>query len=85
LCIDVQEETDHQHLLFKTVTLKIRYENFETHTRSKTLPFLTNRLYDLQKKARELLSTHLRKDRKIRLIGVRVSNLVSRENQRTLL
>lgn len=85
LCIDVQEETEHQHLLFKTVTLKIRYENFETHTRSKTLPFLTNRLYDLQKNAKELLSTNLRKDRKIRLIGVRVSNLVSRENQRTLL
>jgi DNA polymerase IV (archaeal DinB-like DNA polymerase) len=84
LCRDVQGEVDAQKLLFKTVTLKIRFENFETHTRAKTLPFLTNRLYDLQKTAKELLAANLQKDRKIRLIGVRVSSLVSREKQRTL-
>ncbi len=39
LCVEVQKETENQHLLFKTVTLKIRYENFETHTKSKTLAF----------------------------------------------
>ena len=84
LCVDVQNETENQHLLFKTVTLKIRYQNFETHTKSKTMPFLTNRLYDLQKTEKELLSGYLRKDRKVRLIGVRVSSLVSRKKQRTL-
>jgi DNA polymerase IV (DinB-like DNA polymerase) len=85
LCADVQRDVEDQRLLFKTVTLKIRYENFETHTRSHTLPFLTNRLYDLQKTERELLSGCLRKDRKVRLIGVRVSSLVSSEKQKTLL
>jgi nucleotidyltransferase/DNA polymerase involved in DNA repair len=85
LCVEVQKETENQHLLFKTVTLKIRYENFETHTKSKTLPFLTNRLYDLQKTAKEMATAYLRKDRKVRLIGVRVSSLVSMEKQRTLL
>jgi len=85
LCVEVQKATENQHLLFKTVTLKIRYENFETHTKSKTLPFLTNRLHDLQKITRELLSTYLRKDRKVRLIGVRVSSLVSGEKQKTLI
>ncbi len=84
LCEDVLEETVNQHLLFKTVTVKIRYKGFETHTRSKTLPFLTNRLRDLQKTANELLFTNLRKDRKVRLIGVRISSLVSGEKQRTL-
>ena len=84
LCTDVQKETVSQHLLFKTVTLKIRYENFETHTRSKTLPFLTNRLYDLEKTAKEMLQAYLRKDRKVRLVGVRVSSLVSAEKQKTL-
>ena len=67
LCEDVLKETVNQHLLFKTVTVKIRYQGFETHTRSKTLPFLTNRLRDLQKTANELLFTNLRKDRKVRL------------------
>ncbi|MCL4429692.1 MAG: DNA polymerase IV [Chloroflexi bacterium] len=84
LCVDVQKEVESQHLLFKTVTLKVRYQNFETHTKSKTLPFLTNRLYDLQKTEKELLSTYLRGDRKVRLIGVRVSSLVSGEKQKTL-
>ena len=85
LCVDVQKETEDQHLLFKTVTLKIRFEHFETHTKSKTLPFLTNRLYDLQKTAKEALTPYLQKDRKVRLIGVRVSSLVSTEKQKTLL
>ena len=85
LCAAVIKEVENQHLLFKTVTLKIRYQNFETHTRSHTLPFLTNRLYDLQKTERELLTACLQKNRKVRLIGVRVSSLVSSEKQKTLL
>jgi DNA polymerase IV (DinB-like DNA polymerase) len=85
LCEDVLKETVNQHLLFKTITVKIRYQHFETHTRSKTLPFLTNRLYDLQKTANELLFNNLRKDRRIRLIGVRVSSLISGEKQKTLI
>ena len=84
LCIDVQKETENQNLLFKTVTLKIRFEHFETHTKAKTLPFLTNRLYDLQKTAKELIAPYLHKNRKVRLIGVRVSSLVSMEKQKTL-
>jgi DNA polymerase IV (DinB-like DNA polymerase) len=84
LCEDVLEDTVNQQLLFKTVTVKIRYQGFETHTRSKTLPFLTNRLRDLQKTANVLLFTNLCKDRKVRLIGVRVSSLVSGEKQRPL-
>ena len=81
---DVSKEAADQHLFFKTVTVKIRYENFETHTRSKTLPFMTNRPQDLKKTARDLLQAYLRRDRKMRLIGVRVSSFVSGEKQMTL-
>jgi DNA polymerase IV (archaeal DinB-like DNA polymerase) len=84
LCVDVQKEAEGQHLLFKTVTLKIRYENFETHTRSRTLPFLTCRLHDLEKAAKEMFLANLQVDRKVRLVGVRVSSLVSSEKQKTL-
>lgn len=84
LCVDVQKETIDQKLLFKTVTVKIRYQGFETHTKAKTLPRLTNRAEDLKKTARELLLPYLEADRKIRLIGVRVSSLVSCEKQKTL-
>jgi len=85
LCVDVIKEVESQHLLFRTVTLKIRYQNFETHTKSHTLPFMTNRLHDLQKTERELIAGYLRKDRKVRLIGVRVSSLVSGEKQKTFI
>jgi len=84
LAADVTREVTAQKLFFKTVTVKVRYENFETHTRSKTLPFMTSRLQDLQKTARELLQSYLRSDRKIRLIGVRASSFVKGEKQKTL-
>jgi DNA polymerase IV (DinB-like DNA polymerase) len=84
LSADVTKEVAAQKLFFKTVTVKVRYENFETHTRSRTLPFMTSRLQDLQKTARDLLQSYLRCDRKIRLIGVRASSFVKGEKQKTL-
>jgi DNA polymerase IV (DinB-like DNA polymerase) len=81
---EVYKDVLRQNLCFKTVTIKIRYQNFETHTRGKTLPFITNRLQDLEKIAKELLQIYLTPDRKVRLIGVRVSGLISTEKQKTL-
>lgn len=72
-------------MLFKTVTVKVRFENFETHTHGRTLPSFTNRLQDLQKTARELAETYLRQNRKVRLIGVRVSTFTSHKEQTTLI
>ena len=81
---DVHNDALAQHLYFKTVTVKVRYENFETHTHSKTLPFLTDRLQDLRKTVNELMQSYLRPERKIRLVGVRASNFVSGQRQKTL-
>jgi DNA polymerase IV (DinB-like DNA polymerase) len=81
---EVHSDVFKQQLYFKTVTVIVRYENFETHTHSKTLPFITNRLQDLKKTAKELIQAYLKPERKIRLVGVRVSNLISAEKQKTL-
>jgi DNA polymerase IV (DinB-like DNA polymerase) len=81
---EVHKDTLKQQLYFKTVTVRVRYENFETHTHSKTLPFITNRLQDLKKTAKELIQDYLVQERKVRLVGVRVSNFVSAEKQKTL-
>ena len=80
----MQEEIANQQLLFKTVTVKIRYQGFETHTKSKTLSHLTNSMQDLNKTAKELLLPFLKPQKKIRLIGLRVSSLVSCDKQKTL-
>lgn len=85
LCEEVYEEIKEYRFVFKTVTITVRYENFETHTHSKTLPFLTSRLEDIKKTAHELMQPYLRSERKIRLIGARVSSLVSAEKQKTLI
>ncbi|MEM4703969.1 MAG: DNA polymerase IV, partial [Candidatus Bathyarchaeia archaeon] len=81
----VHDDVLKQEYTFKTVTIKVRYENFETHTYAKTLPYKTNRLQDLQKTARELFKASLKRGRKIRLVGVRVSTLESTKKQKTLL
>jgi DNA polymerase IV (DinB-like DNA polymerase) len=81
---DLHQELTASNFTFKTATVKIRYENFETHTHGKTLPFFTDHLKDIQKSARELAQAYLRPDRKVRLIGVKLSNLFSTERQTRL-
>ena len=81
---DLHQELATSNFTFKTTTVKIRYKNFETHTHSKILPFFTDRLKDIQKSARDLVQDYLRPDRKIRLIGVRLSNLFSTKKQTRL-
>jgi len=84
LCEQVYGDVKNSRFHFKTVSIKIRYSNFETHTHSKTLPFLTDRLKDIQKSCHELVEKFLQPNRKIRLVGAKVSKLVSSEKQKTL-
>jgi DNA polymerase IV (DinB-like DNA polymerase) len=81
---DVHDEVLRQQLYFKTVIIRVRYENFETHTHGRTLPFITDRLQDLTGTAEELIQPYFLPDRKIRLVGVRVSALASSAKQKKL-
>jgi DNA polymerase IV (DinB-like DNA polymerase) len=60
---------------FKTITVRIRYQHFDTHTKSKSLSFATNDLDILRNNAKRLIAPYLRGNKKVRLVGVRVSNL----------
>ncbi len=59
----------------RTVTLKIRFNNFKTLTRSKTLSVPTNSYEDIQKASRALLKEIELGEQGIRLIGIGISNL----------
>lgn len=72
LCQDVLKE-----YFVRTVTLKVRYANFETHTRAKTLPQPTADPPLLLQTAVSLLD-RFQLDRPVRLVGVRFSNLHKR-------
>jgi len=77
LAEEVHNELNDAGFRFKTVTIKVRYQHFDTYTRAKSLPFLTNDLYILRNNAKRLINAFLRGDKKIRLIGLRVSTLES--------
>lgn len=59
----------------KTITLKIRYKNFDTITRSFSLPNYTNRYSDIAEISRKLLLETEAGNRKVRLVGITLSNL----------
>jgi DNA polymerase-4 len=58
----------------KTVTVKVRYSDFRTHTKAKTLEDLTDSMEDILMAAMELLERFEMK-KKVRLVGVNVSKL----------
>jgi DNA polymerase-4 len=62
----------------KTVTIKIRFSDFTTYTRAKTLDDFTDSLELIRKTAFEDLG-RIELKKKVRLIGVRVSNLMKVE------
>ena len=71
----------------KTITVKLRYSDFTTHTRSRTLDRFTHSLSEIQAVSAELLESHPRLQ-PLRLLGVSVSNLdtdiLNEEGQLTL-
>jgi DNA polymerase IV (DinB-like DNA polymerase) len=78
LAEDVHKEVIDCGLQFKTITIKVRYQHFDTHTRAKSLLFPTNDLVILRNNAKRLIAPYLRRNKKIRLIGLRVSTFVHR-------
>ena len=56
------------------MVLKLRYENFQTITRSRTLPAPIHEVQEIQAVAWDLLSRHTEAGRRsVRLIGVSLS------------
>lgn len=73
---EVHAEVISNGFKFKTITVRIRYEHFDTHTSSKSLLFTTNDIDILKNNSKRLIDPFLRGKKKVRLIGVRVSNLI---------
>ena len=68
----------------RTVVLKLRYANFQTITRSRTLPLPTDEATQLHREASAMLDA-LRLERvRVRLIGLGTSNLVPADASRQL-
>jgi DNA polymerase-4 len=69
----------------RTLTLTIRYKGFDTYTRAKTLSEPTQLDSDIFRVIQALFAQHRNAKRKIRLLGVALSNFSHGEGQLDLL
>jgi DNA polymerase IV (DinB-like DNA polymerase) len=71
---DVQKALLEKGFLFKTLSIKVRYQGFITHTRAHTLEHFTGDINVIKDTSKSLFKEFLA-GKKIRLIGIRLSNL----------
>ncbi|RME41327.1 MAG: DNA polymerase IV, partial [Caldilineae bacterium] len=67
----------------RTVTLKLRYSDFSTHTRQITLDAPTRDAETIYRRGVHLLRAHWRSPRSLRLIGLGVSHFVAGVEQKS--
>lgn len=81
LCERVSRRLRREKVSCRTVTLKLRFADFSTHTRSRTRPAATNFAEDLIADALELFAGLEPEGKDIRLVGVKASSLGSFDTQ----
>ncbi len=74
IAAELEKRLKKYHISGKTVTLKIKYSDFTTQTRSKTLPYFISDKGLLLETAKELLYQERMKD-SVRLLGISLNNL----------
>lgn len=70
--------------LYKVVSIRVRYDDFATYTRSKTVSVWTADIFVIKRTAIQLLAEFIG-SQKIRLVGVGVSRLRERDVKQTLI
>jgi nucleotidyltransferase/DNA polymerase involved in DNA repair len=81
MCGSIAKKLQRKSLHFRTVTVKLRYSDYTTIQRSKTLPVETDDKDLLKQIALELFDHKRDLNRQIRLVGVKVSGLLEKEAQ----
>jgi len=83
LCRDAAGRLRQYHYLTRNVSIKLRFKNFETHTRSVTLTQASDDFDTIKQTALRCL-TRIELARPVRLIGVRLGRLQSRKARQTV-
>ncbi|MDD1704960.1 MAG: DNA polymerase IV [Methanoregula sp.] len=81
---DVHRNLTGEGLRFRTVTVKVRYQGFVTRTKARSFPHHTDDLATIRRAADLLLRT-LISDKKIRLLGLRLSGFETDDSRQTRL
>jgi DNA polymerase IV (archaeal DinB-like DNA polymerase) len=77
---EVQREMTNDGHWCRTLTVKIRFEGYETHSRQRTFKLATFSLSEMKAAARTLLTPFLASGRRFRLVGFSASKLVPPED-----
>ncbi|HNZ08735.1 MAG TPA: DNA polymerase IV [Bacillota bacterium] len=77
LCDHVSWRLRREGMCAKVLTVTARYNDFSTSTRSRTLPYYVSYAQQLAEFALPLWDAHYKKGRKLRLIGLGLSGLIS--------
>ncbi len=75
ICNTIRERLLSKSLKYRTVTVKIRYGDYSTIQRSKSIPVATDDGSLLERVALEIFNRSRNKNKHIRLLGVKVSSL----------
>ena len=81
ICERIAEKMKRKALEYRTVTVKLRYADYTTIQRSRTLPVSTGDTDMLRRIAREIFDQKRDPDRAVRLLGVKVSGLSENSTQ----
>ena len=84
MCSSIAKKLVRKALHFRTVTVKVRYSNYSTIQRSKSIPVETNDEEMLHRIAIELFEKKRDIDQQVRLVGVKVSGLMDKQAQLSL-
>lgn len=77
LALEVWQEMQKKQVTARTITVKVKFDNFQQVTRSKTISYDIRGLDDITVNMKELLGKAVNMGQKVRLLGVTVSNLVN--------
>lgn len=80
----VHKELKDEGLFCRTVTITVRFEDFDTHTSAKSMKVATDSLKAIKEAASDLMKKYLKDKRKIRLVGVKASRFSEKEEQKQL-
>ena len=84
MCNRISEKLRKKALRFRTVTIKIRYSDYSTIQRSKSIPVETDNPDLLHRMAVEIFEHKRDREKALRLIGVKVSGLSEASEQLSL-
>jgi len=81
MCTRIGEKLKKKTLRFKTVTVKMRYSDYSTIQRSRSIPVESDDVSLLEKVAIEVFEQKRDRNKSIRLVGVKVSHLSEGSDQ----